>query len=347
MVGEEQEPEGQSADRRGLEAAVGSEHSGHGRVARRGRSAGQRYSVDDGPRQRLPRAAERRDGRRAAHAQESSRHRSADLERAAEGGNQGHRKQDRRSGGASEYPGRLRPFVQSDGGLRAAHLSVPADLLPALPDRRYRREQHDLVRRRRRHGRSVGRRMGLGLRVGRQRHRHQREQQFRPQQQHQEHQRQRQPGRQLATSGRTIRGTEAARRTRTEATADRFGGTARGDSLASRQSGARTQPSGGGAARSNQRIPALAPGVQDRGTPCQTAAPAVESAAQARAGYRTAAPAVETESAIERFREAPGQEAAAPSAAALGEAVAPGRAAAAALTAPEAHAEAADAGGKR
>jgi hypothetical protein len=32
-------------------------------------------------------------------------------------------------------------------------------------------------------------------------------------------------------------------------TADRFGGTARGDSLASRQSGARTQPSGGGAAR--------------------------------------------------------------------------------------------------
>ena len=150
--------------------------------------------------------------------------------------------------------------------------------------------------------------MGLGLRMGRQRHRHQREQQFRPQQQHQEHQRQRQPRRQLATSGRTIRGTEAARRTANRATADRFGGTARGDSLASRQSGARTQQAG------DRRERRRAPGVRLEGRR-QAAAPA---AAATQAPGAAAAAAVETESAIERFREAPGQEAAAPSAAAPG-----------------------------
>ena len=96
------------------------------------------------------------------------------------------------------------PSVQPGGGLRAASLSVPADLLPGVQCRRRGREQHDLVRRRRRRGCGVGRRrMGLGLRVGEQRHRHQREQQLRPEHQHQqEYERQRQPGVQQQVAAR-------------------------------------------------------------------------------------------------------------------------------------------------
>ena len=197
VAGEEQEPEGQGADRRGHEAALGCEHSGDGRAARRRQAAGRRHSVDDRPRQRLPRAAERRDGRRAAHAQEGAGHRRARVERAAEGGNQGRREQDRDRRRASEPGGRLRAVVQSGRGLRAADLSVPADLLPAVPAGGRRRDEHDLVRRRRRRGRGVGRRRwGWGCGWGGNDIDINVEQQLRPQQQHQqEHQHQRQPGR--------------------------------------------------------------------------------------------------------------------------------------------------------
>ncbi len=126
----------------------------------------------------------------------------------------------------------------------------PPIYYPPYPTGAVDRQQHDLVRRRRRRRRGVGRRrLGLGLRMGRQRHRHQREQQFRPQQQHQ---------RNTNVSGNRVGqlnkwqhnsahrgGAPYANR----ATADRYGGTARGDSLASRQSSARTAAAQSGADR--------------------------------------------------------------------------------------------------
>ena len=78
-----------------------------------------------------------------------------EIERAAEGGNQGRRDQDGDRHRTGQSAGRLRALVQPDGRLRSADLSVSADLLPAVPAARWSR-WHDLVRRRHADGRGVG-----------------------------------------------------------------------------------------------------------------------------------------------------------------------------------------------
>ena len=113
----------------------------------RRQAARRRHPVDHRPRQRLPRAAGRRHGRRPADAQEGRGHRRAGVERAAEGGDEGRRAEDGDRHRAGEPPGHLRPHLQPGGRLRPAGLPVSADLLPAY-SRRHRRGRHDLLRRR-------------------------------------------------------------------------------------------------------------------------------------------------------------------------------------------------------
>ncbi len=96
-----------------------------------GQAPGGRHPVDDRARQRLPRAAGRRHGRRPEDAQEGRGDRRAQDERAAEGRDEGRRAEagDRRSAG--EPRGRLRSHLQPGRRLRPAGLRVPADLLSA------------------------------------------------------------------------------------------------------------------------------------------------------------------------------------------------------------------------
>ena len=64
--------EGRGLGRRRREGKLGSGRSRARRAARRRQTPGRRHQVDSRPRQRLPRAAERRDGRRAAHAKKAA-----------------------------------------------------------------------------------------------------------------------------------------------------------------------------------------------------------------------------------------------------------------------------------
>ena len=75
-------------------AVLGSERPGDGRLARRGQATGRRHPVDDRPGQRVSGAAKRRNGCRAAHAQESPGQGQFEIDRATEGGNKSRRKQD-------------------------------------------------------------------------------------------------------------------------------------------------------------------------------------------------------------------------------------------------------------
>ena len=91
VAGEEPEPQGQGPRRRRGQAALGPGRPVDGGLPGRRQAARRRHPVDDGPRQRLPRAAERRHGRRPADAQEGEGQQRPGLERAAEGRDQGHR----------------------------------------------------------------------------------------------------------------------------------------------------------------------------------------------------------------------------------------------------------------
>ena len=113
------------------EAAVGPEHPGDGGAARGRQAPGGRHPVDHRSRQRLPRAAGRRDGRRAAHAQEGRGDRRAQDERAAEGRDQGRRAEAGDHRPAGEPRGRLRSDLQPGRRLRPARLRLSADLLSA------------------------------------------------------------------------------------------------------------------------------------------------------------------------------------------------------------------------
>ena len=90
-----------------------------------------RHPVDDGSRERLPRPAERRHGRRPADAEEGPGEGRPEVQRAAEGRDEGRRAEDGHRRRALEPRGHLRPVVQPDGRLPAADLPLPADLLPA------------------------------------------------------------------------------------------------------------------------------------------------------------------------------------------------------------------------
>ena len=85
MDGQTSRLEGRGPGRRRREGRLGSGRSRARRAARRRQTPGRRHQVDDRPRQRLPRAAERRDGRRAAHAKEGLRRGEPEDHRAAEG----------------------------------------------------------------------------------------------------------------------------------------------------------------------------------------------------------------------------------------------------------------------
>ncbi len=67
---EEQEAEGRRTDQGGREAEVGSQRAGHGRDSRSAEAPDRRHHLDAEPRQRVSRAAGRRDGRGAAAAGE-------------------------------------------------------------------------------------------------------------------------------------------------------------------------------------------------------------------------------------------------------------------------------------
>ena len=91
-----------------------------------------RHPVDDGPRQRLPRAAEGRHGRLPADAEEGEGQGRPDVERAAEGRDEGRRDEGSDLRPVREPRGHLRALVQPDVRLPAAGLPVPARLLPAV-----------------------------------------------------------------------------------------------------------------------------------------------------------------------------------------------------------------------
>ena len=90
VAAEESRPEGQNADRRRVEAALGSQYSSHGGAAGSRQAPHRRYPVDHGPRQRLSRSAERRHGRRPANAPQSGE-RDADVDPATDGADTGRR----------------------------------------------------------------------------------------------------------------------------------------------------------------------------------------------------------------------------------------------------------------
>src|SRR6185369_7752836 len=99
---EKQKSEGQGPCRCCGEATLGSKRAGVGRSARCRKTPSKRHSMDYRLGKRVPGAAERRDGCRAAHAQESSGQRQFEIDRAAAGGNQSHRKQERDHSRTSE-----------------------------------------------------------------------------------------------------------------------------------------------------------------------------------------------------------------------------------------------------
>ena len=176
-------------------------------AARRRQTPGRRHQVDDRPRQCLPRAAERCDGRRAAHAKEGLRCGKPEDHRAAEGHDPGCPNQGSHRDPASQSAGDLRPGLQPRRRLRPSDLSLSADLLPARG--LLRRGCRDRVRRRRRDGRVLGRRLGLRPAMGLRQRPHQREQPVREPLQPLQ---QLQPVR--TATGITIRRIAAARRTR-------------------------------------------------------------------------------------------------------------------------------------
>ena len=143
-------------------------------AARRRQTPGRRHQVDDRPRQCLPRAAERRDGRRAAHAKEGLRCGEPEDHRAAEGHDAGCPDQGSHRDPASQSAGDLRPGLQPRRRLRPSDLSLSADLLPARGLLRC--GCRDRVRRGRRDGRVLGRRLGLRPAMGLRQRQHQREQ---------------------------------------------------------------------------------------------------------------------------------------------------------------------------
>ena len=143
-------------------------------AARRRQTPGRRHQVDDRPRQCLPRAAERCDGRRAAHAKEGLRCGEPEDHRAAEGHDSGCPNQGSHRDPASQSAGDLRPGLQPRRRLRPSDLSLSADLLPARGLLRC--GCRDRVRRGRRDGRVLGRRLGLRPAMGLRQRPHQREQ---------------------------------------------------------------------------------------------------------------------------------------------------------------------------
>ena len=84
-LAQEPEPQGQGARGRGGQAALGPERPVDGGVPGRRQAARGRHPVDDRPRQRLPRPAERRHGRRPADAEEGQGQGRARVQRAADG----------------------------------------------------------------------------------------------------------------------------------------------------------------------------------------------------------------------------------------------------------------------
>ena len=153
---------------------MGSGRSRARRAARRRQTPGRRHQVDDRPRQCLPRAAERCDGRRAAHAKEGLRCGKPEDHRAAEGHDSGCPDQGSHRDPASQSAGDLRPGLQPRRRLRPSDLSLSAYLLPARGLLRCR--CRDRVRRGRRDGRVLGRRLGLRPAMGLRQRPHQREQ---------------------------------------------------------------------------------------------------------------------------------------------------------------------------
>ena len=117
-----------------------------------------RHSVDHRSGQRLSGAAERRDGCRSAHAQKGPGQRQFENHRAAEGGNQGRRTKERDRHRTGQSASRVRAFLQSRGGLRSRVLSVSSDLLSAVG--LLCRGRGDFLRRRRDDGSVLGRRCG-------------------------------------------------------------------------------------------------------------------------------------------------------------------------------------------
>ncbi len=187
--GEELEAQGQSPRRRRRKTAVGPERPVDGRRPGGPQAPRGRCSVDDGPRKRIPRAAEGSHGGLPADAEEGAGQGRPQDERAAEGRDEGRRAEagDRRR--VREPRGHLRTLVQPDVRLSAAGLSLPARLLPAVHGGRRVR----VVRRRDDDGRGHLGRLVLRMRLGRRQRERQRQQQLQP-----EHERQRReprPGR--------------------------------------------------------------------------------------------------------------------------------------------------------
>ena len=158
------------------------------------------------------------------------------VDRAAEGRDAGRRRQDGHRGSTHEPRGRLHPELQPVGHLGAALLPLPADVLPPLLRRRMAR----LRRRHRDRDRHLGG-MGLRLRLGRQQqHQHQPQQQLhQPLRPEQRQPGQRQPRQQQWQHNPQQRGGAPYK---DRATAQKYGGTARGDASA-RQTQARQNQS--------------------------------------------------------------------------------------------------------
>ena len=189
VAGEEPEPEGQGPGRRRRQAAVGPGRPVDGGGPRSGEAARGRRPVDDRPRERLPRPAERRHGRRAEDAEEGPGQRRPEDHRAAEGRDQGHRAEDGHRRGVCQPRGHLRAELQPGGRLPAARLPVPADLLPAPTPagsdvRRLQRRGHV--------GRGIWGGACCACGWGGQQHQHQHQQQLQPDQP--QHERRPRPG---------------------------------------------------------------------------------------------------------------------------------------------------------
>ena len=85
-----------------------------------GQAPRRRHPVDDRAGQRLPRPAERRDGRRAGDAEEGEGQGRARVQRAAEGRDARSSRRRRHRRAVGEPRGHLRAVVQPDGGVRRA-----------------------------------------------------------------------------------------------------------------------------------------------------------------------------------------------------------------------------------
>ena len=172
--GQEPELEGRRPRRRRREGKLGSGRSRARRAARRRQTAGRRHQMDDRPRQCLPRAAERRDGRGAAHAKEGVRCGKPENHRAAESHDSGGPNQRSDCHPAGQSAGDLRPGLQPGRRVWPSHLSLSANLLPARG--LLRGGCRDRVRGGRRDGRVLGWRLGLRPAMGLRQRPHQREQ---------------------------------------------------------------------------------------------------------------------------------------------------------------------------